>query len=61
MGILTAGMFFFISNSKPLEKLSPDRPHPGIFNVYFFVSLTGQFAMHMSFLVYMRSMVSKTR
>ena len=43
-GVLTAGMFFCISQAKPLEKLSPTRPHPSIFNPYFFISLLGQFA-----------------
>jgi cation-transporting ATPase 13A1 len=51
--MLTAGMFFFISNAKPLERLSPQRPHPSIFNAYFFLSLIGQFALHMGFLIYM--------
>lgn len=30
--------------AKPLDKLSPTRPHPTIFNPYFFISLLGQFA-----------------
>jgi magnesium-transporting ATPase (P-type) len=50
-GMLTAGMFFFISSAKPLEQLSPQRPHPSIFNAYFFLSLCGQMALHMAFLV----------
>jgi hypothetical protein len=49
--MLTAGMFFFISSAKPLEQLSPQRPHPNIFNAYFFLSLCGQMALHMAFLV----------
>lgn len=52
-GVLTAGMFFFISNAKPLAKLSPDRPHPSIFNLYFFGSLLGQFAAQLAFLIWM--------
>lgn len=52
-GVLTAGMFFFISNAKPLEQLSPTRPHPSIFNLYFFGSLLGQFAAQLAFLVFM--------
>jgi hypothetical protein len=52
-GVLTAGMFFFISNAKPLEALSPTRPHPSIFNVYFFGSLIGQFAAQLGFLIWM--------
>lgn len=52
-GVLTAGMFFFISNAKPLEDLSPVRPHPSIFNAYFFGSLVGQFAAQLAFLIWM--------
>jgi cation-transporting ATPase 13A1 len=42
--VLTAALFWFISHAKPLDKLSPVRPHPTIFNPYFFISLLGQFA-----------------
>lgn len=42
--MLTAALFFFISQAKPQEKLSATRPHPSIFNPYFFLSLLGQFA-----------------
>lgn len=52
-GVLTAGMFYFISNAKPLDVLSPARPHPSIFNVYFFGSLVGQFAAQLAFLIWM--------
>ncbi|KAG1664897.1 hypothetical protein FOA52_006243 [Chlamydomonas sp. UWO 241] len=52
-GMLTAGMFFFISQAKPLDKLSPMRPHASIFTPYFFISLLGQFATSLSVLVYM--------
>ena len=51
--MLTAAMFFFISQAKPLDVLSAERPHPNIFNVYFFASLLGQFASHISLLIYM--------
>ncbi len=51
--MLTAGMFFFISSAKPLEKLSADRPHPSIFSFYFFGSLIGQFAAHLAFIAFM--------
>lgn len=53
-GLLTAGMFFFISNAQPLDKLSRQRPHPNIFSMYVFTSLLGQFAVHMAFLMYMQ-------
>eukprot|EP01025_Chloroclados_australasicus_P006477 TRINITY_DN12088_c0_g1_i1.p1 TRINITY_DN12088_c0_g1~~TRINITY_DN12088_c0_g1_i1.p1 ORF type:complete len:850 (-),score=59.08 TRINITY_DN12088_c0_g1_i1:220-2442(-) len=49
-GILTAAMFFFISHTKPLETLSPVRPHPNIFSWYVFLSMMGQFGLHLMFL-----------
>ncbi len=51
MGMLSAGQFLFISQARPLEALSPVRPHPSIFNVYFFGSLLGQFGVHLALLV----------
>ncbi|CAL8460618.1 g147 [Coccomyxa elongata] len=53
MGMLSAMLFFVISHAKPLDKLSPQRPHPNIFSAYVFLSLLGQFAAHMVFLIYM--------
>lgn len=53
-GVLTAGMFFFISNAKPLDSIARERPHPRIFSMYMFVSLMGQFAIHMAFLMHMQ-------
>lgn len=53
MGMLSAALFFVISHAKPLDALSPQRPHPDIFSAYVFLSLTGQFVAHMAFLVYM--------
>ncbi|KDD73618.1 hypothetical protein H632_c1996p0 [Helicosporidium sp. ATCC 50920] len=49
-GVLTAGMFFFISHAKPLERLAPQRPHGRVFSPYVFSSLLGQFAVHIAFL-----------
>jgi cation-transporting ATPase 13A1 len=57
-GLLSAGMFFFISHAKPLEKLSATRPHPSIFCLYFFISLLGQFAVQLGFLIFMYRSVS---
>lgn len=54
-GVLTAGMFFFISNGKPLENICRDRPHPKIFSLYMFTSLMGQFFIHMTFLMHMQT------
>ena len=46
-------MFFVISNGKPLPVLSQERPHPSIFGPYVFLSVLGQFSLHMGFLIYM--------
>lgn len=54
-GVLTAGMFFFISNGKPLENISRERPHPKIFSMYMVISLMGQFMIHMGFLMHMQA------
>jgi cation-transporting ATPase 13A1 len=51
-GVLQAGMFFFLSSAKPLEKLSLERPHPSIFCAYFFLSLLGQAAAQLAFVVF---------
>ncbi len=53
MGMLSAALFFVISHAKPLDALSAQRPHPNIFSPYVFLSLLGQFAAHMAYLVYM--------
>jgi cation-transporting ATPase 13A1 len=53
-GLLTAGMFFFISNAQPLPQLSRQRPHSRIFSMYMFSSLLGQFGVHMAYLMYMQ-------
>eukprot|EP00898_Chlorokybus_atmophyticus_P008150 jgi/Chlat1/8336/Chrsp8S08098 len=50
-GVFTAAFFLFISNSKPLPTLSKQRPHPNIFSPYMFLSLLGQFAVHLTFLI----------
>ncbi|KAF8062935.1 PDR2 [Scenedesmus sp. PABB004] len=50
-GLLTAGLFYFISAAQPLPALSAERPHPSIFCAYFFASLLGQFAAQLALLV----------
>ncbi|KAK9683212.1 hypothetical protein RND81_10G123600 [Saponaria officinalis] len=51
-GIFTAAFFLFISHARPLQTLSDARPHPNIFCYYVFLSLLGQFAMHILFLIF---------
>ena len=49
---INAGLFFVVSQAKPMEVLSPKRPHPNIFCAYVFLSMLGQFALHTGFLIF---------
>ncbi|KAL5765123.1 hypothetical protein ACOSQ2_017717 [Xanthoceras sorbifolium] len=50
-GVFTAAFFLFISHARPLPSLSATRPHPNVFCLYVFLSLMGQFAIHLFFLM----------
>ncbi|XP_038988652.1 probable manganese-transporting ATPase PDR2 [Phoenix dactylifera] len=50
-GVFTAAFFLFISHARPLQTLSAARPHPNIFCAYVLLSLLGQFAIHLFFLI----------
>ncbi|AET39046.1 ion-transporting P-type ATPase SPF1 Ecym_3576 [Eremothecium cymbalariae DBVPG len=50
--ILLSACFLTISRGKPLEKLSKERPQPGIFNIYIVGSILGQFMVHVTTLIY---------
>ncbi|KAF5205885.1 Manganese-transporting atpase 13a1 [Thalictrum thalictroides] len=50
-GVFTAAFFLFISHARPLPTLSAARPHPNIFCAYVLLSLLGQFAIHILFLI----------
>lgn len=50
-GVFTAAFFLFISHARPLPTLSAERPHPHVFCSYVFLSLLGQFAIHLFFLI----------
>ncbi|KAL2230248.1 probable manganese-transporting ATPase PDR2 [Sesamum indicum] len=50
-GVFTAAFFLFISHASPLPTLSAERPHPNIFCSYVFLSLLGQFTIHIFFLI----------
>ncbi|KAK4744808.1 hypothetical protein SAY87_011120 [Trapa incisa] len=50
-GVFTAAFFLFISHARPLTTLSATRPHPNIFCSYVFLSLMGQFVIHLFFLI----------
>lgn len=51
-GILLSVCFMSISRGKAIEKLSKERPQPGIFNIYIMGSILGQFAIHLAALIY---------
>lgn len=44
-------MFLFISRAKPLIELSAERPESSVFTLRMFLSLVGQFAMHIGTLI----------
>ncbi|KAJ1674926.1 putative cation-transporting ATPase 1, partial [Spiromyces aspiralis] len=59
MGILMSICFFCISKASPLEKLSKERPQPNIINLYIFLTILGQFTVHIFALVYVAFEVRK--
>ncbi|ODQ66026.1 hypothetical protein NADFUDRAFT_70338 [Nadsonia fulvescens var. elongata DSM 6958] len=56
-GVLLSVCFMSISRAKPVEKLSKERPQPGIFNWYIMGSILGQFAIHIITLLYIQGSV----
>ncbi|GAB4853618.1 Probable manganese-transporting ATPase pdr2 [Ancistrocladus abbreviatus] len=50
-GVFTAAFFLFISHARPRPTLSAARPHPNVFCSYVFLSLLGQFSLHLLFLI----------
>jgi len=58
MGILMSVSFMSVSRSKPLDRLSPVKPLTSIFHPALFVSLLGQFSVH---LVTMMAAVKKAK
>ncbi|KAK9785908.1 putative Manganese-transporting ATPase 1 [Seiridium cardinale] len=51
-GMLMSVCFLSISRARTVEGLSKERPQPNIFNFYIIGSILGQFAIHISTLVY---------
>ncbi|THU93320.1 cation-transporting ATPase [Dendrothele bispora CBS 962.96] len=55
-GMLMSVCFLCISRAKPVEKLSRERPLGNIFNLYVFLSILLQFALHIATLVYITNL-----
>ncbi|KAJ3322025.1 hypothetical protein HDV06_003625 [Boothiomyces sp. JEL0866] len=51
-GMMITVCFFGLAKSTALEKLSPERPQPNIFNLYIILSVLGQSAIHVASLVF---------
>lgn len=51
VGLVTAGLFFFLSLAKPMEAISSQRPPPSVFAPPVIVSVLGQFSIHMASLL----------
>lgn len=51
-GILMSVCFLSLSRARVVEGLSKERPQPNIFNVYIIGSILGQFAVHITTLIY---------
>lgn len=59
-GMLMSVCFLCISRAKPLERLSKERPHPGIFNMYIIGSILAQFAVHCATLIFISQYIQRT-
>ncbi|BFZ56422.1 putative cation-transporting ATPase 1 [Savitreella phatthalungensis] len=59
-GMLMSVCFYCVSRGRPLDRLSRERPHRGIFNVYIIGSILAQFAVHIATLVYLSHYVQLT-
>merc|ERR1719263_257796 len=50
-GVIIAFLFMFLSASSPCKTLANRRPHSKVFSKYFMVSLVGQAAAQLAFLI----------
>ena len=50
-GLVTAGLFFFLSQAKPLTRLAPNKPPSSVFAKSIATSIAGQFLVHLASLI----------
>ncbi len=50
-GLIVAALFFFLSQAKPLQTISPVKPPSSVFAASVALSILGQFAVHLASLV----------
>ena len=55
-GVLIAGIFFFISSSKPLRVLSPEHPPSKLFSGSILATISLQFMVHFVIMYVIRKM-----
>jgi len=58
-GMMMSVCFLSISRAKTVESLSKERPQHNIFNIYIIGSVLGQFAVHISTLIYVSQYVQR--
>lgn len=51
LGLVTAGLFFFLSQAKPLQEVAATKPPSSVFEWQVGVSILGQFAVHLASLL----------
>jgi len=53
LGMLMSASFISVSRSMPMERLSPIKPLRSVFHPAYFISLLGQFALHLGTMYYL--------
>jgi len=50
-GLIIAGLFFFLSQTKPVVRIAPDKPPSSVFAIAVGISILGQFLVHLASLI----------
>ena len=58
-GLLLSACFMFLTKAEPVKKLSAMKPQSNIFNPYLLTSVLGQFAFHVSALIFVVKQASR--